>query len=188
MDTVVITNSRWHALLLLLGSLGFVAGGVFILVMDKSALAGWAGIVFFGSCALIAVWQLVDNRPRLIIDDYGVMDRTLGIGVIPWDEIENAFLRSISGCAFVCLVLRDPEKYTQNFSKVRRAMASANQALGFTEFNVNLAGVNARAEEVFELILKKCAATRVSSTFRGQKDKHIVPAAAVNDIRYRRID
>jgi hypothetical protein len=130
MDRVVLKNSRWQYLLLLLASLGFVAGGVSILAMGKSSLAGWAGIVFFGAWALVFT-RLVDARPRLIIS--GILDRTLGVGIIPWSDIEGAYHRSISGNHFICLILRDPETYRQRLSPLRRTVASANRALGFTD-------------------------------------------------------
>jgi hypothetical protein len=37
-------------------------------------------------------------------------------------------------------------------------MVSANEALGFMLFSVNLSGVDADTDQVFELIQKKCAA------------------------------
>jgi len=61
METVVVKNARWQYLLLLLASLGFVAGGVFILAMGKSSLAGWAGIVFLAR----ARWYLPGNSLTL---------------------------------------------------------------------------------------------------------------------------
>lgn len=65
-------------------------------------------------------------------------------------------MRSISGNDFICLELKNPEKYSQKLSKVKRAMAAANRNLGFTDFNLNLSGVDARTDEVFELIMKYC--------------------------------
>jgi hypothetical protein len=46
--------------------------------------------------------------------------------------------------------------YSQKLSKVKRAMAAANRNLGFTDFNLNLSGVDVRTEEVFELVMKNC--------------------------------
>jgi len=155
-EKLIIKNSRWKYVLLLLGSIGFVACGIWI-VIDGSWL-GWFAIVFFGSGIPLFIWQLADSRPRLIIDDYGVLDRTLGVGRIAWSDIEAAFVRSISGNDFICLELKNPEKYAQKLSKVKQAMTAANRNLGFTDFNLNLSGVDARTDEVFELVMKYCQA------------------------------
>jgi hypothetical protein len=163
METVVVKNSRWQYAILLLASLGFVAGGAFILAMGGPLPVGWAGIVFFGACALVSAWQFADARPRLSISERGILDRTMGIGLIPWSEIERAYVRSIAGNDFICLVLRNPETYTQYVSPLRRAMSSANRALGFTDFSINLSGVNARIDEVFELVIKHAEAAKRDS-------------------------
>jgi hypothetical protein len=39
-------------------------------------------------------------------------------------------------------------------------MVKANQALGFTELNINLSGTNGRTHEILELILKLSAASQ----------------------------
>lgn len=120
---------------------------------------GWLAILFFGCGIAVSVWQIADSRPRLIIDEDGVLDRTLGIGRIAWSDIEAAYVRSISGNDFICLELKNPEEYAQKLSKVKRAMAAANRDLGFTDFNLNLSGVDASTDEVFELVMKYCQVT-----------------------------
>ena len=141
-------------MLVLSGSVGFVAGGIWMVTQGKSF--GWVAILFFGCGLPISIWQIADSRPGLIIDDYGVLDRTMGVGRIAWGDIEKAYVRSISGSDFICFELRDPEKYRQKLSKVKRAMTGANRSLGFTDFNVNLVGVDVGTDEMFELIIKRC--------------------------------
>lgn len=160
MEKLVIKNSRWKYVLLLIGSLGFVAAGIWMLI--KGEWFGWLAILFFGSGIPIFIWQIADARPRLIIDEQGVLDRTLGVGRIAWSDIEAAYVRSINGNDFICLELKNSEKYGQKLSKVKRAMASANRGLGFTDFNLNLSGVDARTDEIFELLMKYCQLTAQS--------------------------
>jgi hypothetical protein len=154
MEQLIIKNSRWKYVLLLIGCIGFVVAGIWMVFAGKPF--GWLSILFFGSGIPISIWQLADSRPRLIIDEHGVSDRTLGVGRIAWGDIEAAYVRSISGNDFICLELRNPEKYSEKLSKVKRAMAAANRSLGFTDFNLNLSGVDVRTEEVFELVMKYC--------------------------------
>ncbi len=154
MEKLIIKNSRWRHVRLLLGCIGFVAVGVWIVAHGKPF--GWVPIVFFGTGIMVSVWQIADARPRLIIDERGVLDRTLGVGRIDWSDIEAAYVRSISGNDFICLELKNPEKYSQKLSKVKRAMAAANRGLGFTDFNLNLSGVDVKTDEVFELLMKYC--------------------------------
>ena len=152
MEKLIIKNSPWKYVPLLIGCLGFVATGIWIVAHGKPF--GWVPIIFFGCGIPVAVWQIADARPRLIIDERGVVDRTLGVGRIAWSDIEAAYVRSINRNDFICLELKDPEKYSHKLSKVKRAMAAANRGLGFTDFSLNLSGVDVSTEEVFELIVK----------------------------------
>ncbi|GGA37572.1 hypothetical protein GCM10010981_28410 [Dyella nitratireducens] len=114
-------------------------------------------ILFFGAGIPLFLWQLLDARPRLVIDDQGVFDRTLGVGVIPWSEITGAYVRSVNSADFICLELRDPTPWLQRLSPIKRAMVSANEAMGFTALNLNLSGVAADVQQVHELIVKMAA-------------------------------
>jgi hypothetical protein len=159
MDRVILKSSRWHILLLLMLSLAFVVAGAFI-VWRENALAGWTAIVFFGACAIVGIWQFIDGRPRLVIDQKGIWDRSLGIGTIAWADIDGAYVMSVAGNDFICLELREPERFVPRLSPVRRALSSANRALGATDFTLNLTGLEAETGEVFELILKRLAMSR----------------------------
>jgi hypothetical protein len=159
MTPISIKASRLKYTLLLIVSIGFVAGGVFIVGHSASdeAWIGWMNIVFFGAGIPLFSWQILDARPRLVIDDRGVFDRTLGVGVIPWSEITGAYVKSISGNDFICLELRDATPWLQRLSPTKRAIVSANEALGFSVLNLNLSGVAADALQVQELIVKMAA-------------------------------
>jgi hypothetical protein len=159
MISITIKSSKLRYVLLLIIAIGFVVLGLFILTYGKASDAwiGWMSIVFFGACIPLFAWQLVDSRPRLVLDDQGILDRTLGVGVIPWSEITGAYLRSIQGNNFICLEVRNPEHWLEHLSPIKRLMASANRALGFTALNLNLSGVAADPSQILELILKTIA-------------------------------
>jgi hypothetical protein len=157
-EKVEIKNSRWKYWTFLFISLGFVAAGIGM-VFDGE-IYGWTGILLFGGCALVFIRQLIDSRTRLIIDQNGIFDRTMGVGIIHWEEIENAYVMSISGNDFICLELTNPEKYTRKLSKVKQALASANHSLGVTDLSLNLSGVDASTEDVFEVVIKYCELSR----------------------------
>ncbi len=159
MERVVARSAPAHRFLLLVGALGFVVLGVF-LTLHEHQIVGGMTIMFFGACTLMGVRQLFDNRPRLVIDDSGVWDRTLEVGVIEWPDIRGAFIKTMSGHAFVCLELRDPVKYTSRLSPIVRRTVSLNQSLGFTDLSLNVAGTDLSADRVLEIILQELARRR----------------------------
>jgi len=66
--------------------------------------------------------------------------------------------KSVQGNHFICLELRHPEPWLEKLSPIKRALVSANQALGFSALNLNLSAVAADPAEVLKLIQKAIAA------------------------------
>ena len=155
MDPIVIGTSRTRWIFLLVVALCFVAAGVFMLLSGGEPLVGWTGILFFGGCALVFVRQLLDERPRIVIDDRGILDRTLRVGVVEWADIQGVYGNSINGNAFLCLDLSDPAKYTGRLSPMMRRVVALNTHLGFTELSLNLSGADVDPERLRELIEKE---------------------------------
>ncbi|EEF59692.1 STM3941 family protein [Pedosphaera parvula] len=161
MKPIIIKSSIWRHVLLLIGSLAFVAVGIIIILFSPDKhWVGWMSILFFGVGGIpIFTWQLLDRRPRLIINDEGIFDRTLRIGWIPWAEIEGAYKKSIASQDFICLKLKKPQKFLKNASDLQKALIAANQQLGCEPINLNLSGIHGQTDQILELILKKSAIT-----------------------------
>lgn len=143
MESLLISDSRWKYFWLLLVSLGFVAAG--LLILPNARFTGGACIVFFGSCAALFTWRIFDPPPRVKIDNRGIEDWTLGVGLIPWPEIADACIRSIEGKDFIWLLICNP-----------------NVPMGFQELNINLSGTRTNTNQIQELILKLRIASRKS--------------------------
>jgi len=154
MTTLVARNSRTRYILFLILALAFVAGGIVLVVHEKGGTdwGAWAGIVFFGACALVFIRQLCDARPRLVIDAQGIFDRTLRVGVIPWDDIVGAYPKSIYGNDFICLELRDADPWLARLSPRVQKLVKTNLVLGFQVLNVNLSGTNVKPDAVLAAI------------------------------------
>ncbi|TGE06581.1 STM3941 family protein [Hymenobacter fodinae] len=162
-EDLIYYNSRKRHALLTLGALAFVAMGVFMIVTKGNWGLGLITIVFFGAGAAVGAWQFLDTRPRLRITDEGILDRTLGVGLIPWTDITDAYVRSINQENFVCLHVRDEQAYLSRLSPLKRKLAGANAALGFTPLSINLSGVDLNPEQLLEYILKQSAAAQLQS-------------------------
>lgn len=157
MDHLHIGTRRWYYVAMLIGALGFVLGGIFLVSLPgaHNQLAGWPAIIFFSGCAVIFIQQIVDARPRLVIDNSGIYDRTLRIGVIPWEDITGAYVKHVQNQPFICLNLVDADRYIAKMHPLARALVKANTAMGFEPVNLNLSGVQTDPEAVCALILHK---------------------------------
>ncbi len=149
-------RGRLVGMLLIAGA--FATIGVFMLFDRAKPSTVWVGalnVLVFGSGVLIFARQVLDRRPRVVIDDAGVFDRTLGVGVIAWDQIDDARMASAGEHVFVCLVLKDATRYTRTQSPLRRWMTHGNRALGFTALSINLIGTSAEPADVMQLIISR---------------------------------
>ena len=152
MQPLIVQPSRKKWLGYLALSLAFVAAGVWMIATEGSSLLAWECTVFFGCTALVFVRQLSDRRPRITIDEKGILDRTLRMGVIEWNDIDGAYLKRMPGATFICLQLRDAKKYTSRLSPRVQRVVALNEKLGATPVSLNLTGVEAKPQEVLDLI------------------------------------
>lgn len=139
----------------------FAAIDVFMIMRGSSPgelYGGWFGLLCFGSSGLVFMRELRDSRPRIIINELGIEDRKLGVGLIPWSEITGAYIKSVKGNDFICLLLRNPEMWTHKLRPTAQKLRKANRALGFSELNLVLAGTDANSGKVLALILEFIAA------------------------------
>ncbi len=116
---------------------------------------GWLCGGFFALGIPIFLRQIFDLKPRLILSDDGVIDSTLGIGMIDWKDIHGLSIQSVHKNDFICLEMDEDanEKYLSNLSPVKRKLVTANVALGFAPVNLNLSGIKGSTNDIFDTML-----------------------------------
>ena len=141
-------------------SLLFAIGGFLLLFRGMEGDVLGAGIVLalFVPASVIFGRRLFDRRPRLSIDDEGILDPYLKVGKIPWHELGGAYVQQLRRRTFLCLVPREPERWLARKSPLGRLMSRGDQALGFTALNVDLTGVDCDPQALQELIQQRIAA------------------------------
>jgi hypothetical protein len=156
-ERIIIAASRTRWLIYFTMACCFIAAGILLLALHQNPLVAWLNILFFGAGGVVFALQLVDRRPRIVIDDQGVLDRTLKVGTIEWADIRGVFLKRSQGQPFLCLELADPSKYTARLSPLLRRMVQLNRKLGFTDLSLNLAGTSVSPDLIEELMRKELA-------------------------------
>ena len=132
-EPVEIPISKVKLILLLIGSLGFVVAGVYLLIEsdhfvergDKSIEfiigAGIGAVVFFGACFVWVLIKLFDSKAGLRIDDQGITDHSSGVsvGFIDWADIRGVETQKFKSQKFLVLKTDQPGKY---IDKARNAL------------------------------------------------------------------
>ena len=82
---------------------------------DSSNLVGYNITGLFGIGYPVGIYHLLDRRPQIIINEFGVFDRTTYKDFINWDVIEGAYSIDMMGQKFVVLTV--DEKYLASVKK-----------------------------------------------------------------------
>lgn len=123
-----------------------------------SKVMGWIGIVFFGSGIPISLFIILDRRPQIIINEVGIMDRTLIKDFINWNLIEDAYLVN-TGKKFICIVLKPDTDLTKYHTVLFKIAARLNKSFGFQELNINLAFIKINESQLANFVRQMSKAT-----------------------------
>ncbi|MES2765853.1 MAG: STM3941 family protein [Bacteroidota bacterium] len=122
---VEIPLSKSKLVLILLGSLAFVAIGFWLIssfITEPlgrhnhilSMLAGFASCIFFGFIAIFLIIKLFKNeRIGLIINEQGIFDNSSGVasGQILWEDLLEIEVLEVGRQKFIALFVKNPEDY-----------------------------------------------------------------------------
>jgi hypothetical protein len=141
----VVPLSKVKVLLLIFGSIVFVALGFWMFQLDSAWIesqrrfnsptlvhgVGIIAVVFFGFCGAAGIRKLFDRRPGLVLNAAGIMDNSSGAsaGLIPWADIERFETSVIQKQRLLVVKLVAPEKYVSSGGSFRRALNRANMKL-----------------------------------------------------------
>jgi hypothetical protein len=118
--------------------------------MDLLAALAVPGMV----ALLVGAWRLTRPVPRLRIGDRGILDRTLGLGWIGWDEIEGAYQRRSQDQDSVFLRLRpSSERKRRRLERsIRRAARAREDAF---DIRLDLSGTDLTPVEIVQEIMAR---------------------------------
>ncbi len=112
----------------------------------------WFSIFFLALAVLALLWRLVNPPPRLEIDERGILQRDLGWGWIPWEEIEGAYPPTANETDTMRLRLTVTERLARILRK-RRRLPRETPVEDSVEVRLDLAGSDLNAIDVLQEIL-----------------------------------
>lgn len=162
MKEIRLYKSPWKVIRMILLCSPFVAMGVFILTLaDSPKWVGWLNILFFGLSYPIGLYQLLDRRPLVIINEIGLFDRRISNKYINWDIITDAYSAEVHKQKFICLVVKEEFEPSKTKGKwVRKKAAAFSKALGFQELNIALGVISIDEVKLTQFILAMISAEK----------------------------
>ena len=145
-------NSKWRVLLLVLGSMIFVAIGLWMIGAfgpapssgrydsDWLAFVGWFAVLFFGLCSVLWVRRLFIASEQIRIDRTGIYSRQWSDDMIPWSEITSVTTWTYRGQDVIVIHLREPARYPGK--GVAALFAPFSKAISGGDIGISLTGTN----------------------------------------------
>jgi hypothetical protein len=139
-DETVVPLSKTKLVLLIIGSIGFVALGFWIFQTDSAWIEaqrrfnnpmlvhgiGIVAMVFFGLGVVVGIRKLFDPKPGLVLSSAGMLITSGSTGLIPWDDVEGFTTHEIHRQKMLVVKLVDPEKYVRAGGALRQALRRTN--------------------------------------------------------------
>lgn len=95
-----------------------LAGSIWIILTEArgstSYFMGWLGSCFFGLGIFVGLFQTLDRRPQIIINENGIWDRSTDENELNWDMIKGAYILVVHNQKFVSLIIDDSYEFKKN--------------------------------------------------------------------------
>jgi hypothetical protein len=142
-------------------------------MMTAFALAGYGAmfvlpgqrrfeLVVFGLISTIILIYVVKEMffgsdLKVVIDQNGVLDTRLGVGVIRWKDINGIYMEQLKSIDHVCLDVLNEDRYLSKRSAVNNLGAKFLKATNrISPFNINTGLLDAGPDEIYAAIVHGC--------------------------------
>lgn len=150
MTEIKLYKSSLKSLRLLFLSSIFVIPSIFSIITEKQTkFIVWFCFLFFGIAFLISIFNILDKRVQIIINEFGIWDRAINQETIKWEFIKNAYRVEIYKQVFICI--KTDRKFLMK-KKLDRWASFLNKASGAQNININFSYINNDIEKTITLI------------------------------------
>lgn len=161
MEEVKIYHSLWRMLLLILGSILFVLGGIYVLHIHKNVfhlVVGWSSIVFFGCCGIVLLWSFLKERlfdqPHLTINDEELTYRGMKTWHVRFADVASFEVRRLGDNNFVAINYKPnvERQKMEDASIFDRLLRSMNKHLINAQESISVVDISMKAGELCDIL------------------------------------
>jgi hypothetical protein len=144
-------NHKWRMALLML-----VAGGVLYYMLGYLPFIVWiAGAVLL----VVLVVRLIrpeGEGPCIVLNDEGVFDRRLKVGVIRWDDIRRMKWHNLQGANYISLELHNHETYDARRPAWLKLVSQVQRGFGMSSLAISTSGLDMDTETILRKLHQGC--------------------------------
>ncbi len=108
------------------------------------------------------------KRRDLILDDEGVLDERLKVGVIRWLDIKRAYRRGFGSADYICLEVYEGDSYISKRSMLIRLIWFLTRWSGLKRFSIITNGLNIDPDWLFDFIISEVMNRRAGNIERSK--------------------
>lgn len=147
----VAPGNKWRALLLAIAAVG----GFYFLFGYIPTIVWLIGPIVLIALVFSAV-RGQSTDPVIILDDEGVLDRRLKVGVIRWDDIRRIKSYSLSGAEYISLELHNAKTYTSRRPLWLTLLSQVQRVFGMTSIAISTNGLDTDHHTLLHLLHEGC--------------------------------
>jgi hypothetical protein len=147
-----------------LGLLGVAATvGLYFFLGYLPTVLWLCGLTFVGILLYTAV-RGESTDACVVLDDKGVLDKRLKLGVISWEDIRRITFYDLYNTYYVCLELHNPETYLARQPQWLKLALKSRRLLGMSPFSISTAGLQMDYKTLAGLIHEGCERAALQRT------------------------
>jgi uncharacterized protein YacL len=163
---IEIPISKTKSLFVILGSLAFVLGSIWIYSIAENQ-TDWPtfvlktvsimGLLFFGLGIIMGIKKLIDKYPGLIIDDHGILNAS-GFGkpqLIPWESVTSIRLIEIEHAKLIQVFINNAEEVISKQSRWKQKLMRMSQSRYGTPISINCVILKIDPGNLLQLLVER---------------------------------
>jgi hypothetical protein len=163
-DETIIALSKAKILAIVVGSIGFVAIGFWMVFLDAAEIEssrkfnsptfvyffGVLSILFFGMCGAYGAKKFFDKSPGLVLNSEGMFDNSSGLsaGNIPWSDITGFSIFQIHKQKMLVVKVTNPDKYSNTGNVFKRMLKKTNFKMCGSPIAISSNGLKTNFDEL----------------------------------------
>lgn len=116
----------------------------------------WIALIALG---MVLIYNLISGQSKgaiIVLNDEGVFDRRLKVGVIRWGDIRRISSHDMDGALYISLELHNKGAYDARRPMWLKLASQANRGLGFSSIAISTNGLNIDHDELVHLLHHGC--------------------------------
>jgi hypothetical protein len=130
------------------------------LILVHHAVAGWVALLAGAALLWLTARPAYTTRDRIILDDDGVTDLATPIGPVPWSDIIQADVRTLSTSTLVAVEVTNPAYWEEKLPESLRRIHHLAADLNLPPVMLLTPRLDMPAEEIVRLINERASGQR----------------------------